>query len=158
MIEDVQKVNKLAQELLNQGIAFSRDEAVKKAQEFLNKEITSDQRVTQENRVQTQAIDITLESLKNIFERHKEITQRQFNDFRSAINALAENVSNIKEQMIMNKVEARTAKEAGFEPEQKTGQLKLEPKKEEKKEVHPKRGEWKSSDVSIEKMFYYGTK
>ena len=155
MIEDIQKVNKLAQELLNQGIATSRDEAVEKAQQFLNKEITSEQKVTSDNKIQTG--NITVESLKNIFERHKEITQRKFNDFRSAINALAEEINNIKEQLSKARVEARTAKQAGLDPEQKTGQIKLKPEEKEK-ESHPRRGNWKSEDVSIEKMFYCGNK
>ena len=153
MIEDIQKVNKLAQELLDQGIATARDEAVKKAQQFLNKEIVSGQNVTSDNKIQTG--DVTVESLKNIFERNKEITQRKFNDFRSAINALAEEINNIKEELSKARVEARTAKQAGLDPEQKTGQIKLKPKE---KESHPRRGNLKSEDVSIEKMFYCGNK
>lgn len=154
MIEDIQKVNKLAQELLDQGIAASRDEAVQKAQQFLNREITSEkQKVTSENKIQI--TELTLENLKNIFDRHKEMTQRKLDDVRSAINALAEEINNIKEQLSKAKPESKTAKEAGLEPEQKTGQIKLKPKK---KEPHPKRGKWKSEDVAIDKIFYYGNK
>ncbi len=157
MIEDIQKVNKLAQELLNQGVATTRDEAVEKAQQFLNKEITSEsQKVTSENKVQ--AADITLENLKNIFDRQKEMTQQKFNDFRSAINALAEEINNIKKELKSRPMpEAKTAEQAGLEPEKKTGQVKLEKPKEEK-ESHPKRGNWKSEDVAIDKIFYYGNK
>jgi polyhydroxyalkanoate synthesis regulator phasin len=156
MIEDVQKVNKLAQELLNQGIASSRDEAVQKAQQFLNREIAKEKTSTQTTSQTMQ--ETSLESLRNMLERQRDMTQRQLQDFRSAINALAEEISNIKEQMSRAKVEARTASDAGLEPEQKTGQLKLKPKEAKKKEPHPKRGDWKSEDVAIEKIFYYGKK
>jgi len=157
MIEDIQKVNKLAQELLDQGVATSRDEAVEKAQQFLNKEITTDkQKVTSDNKVQV--ADLTLENLKNIFDRQKEMTQQRFNDFRSAINALADEISSIKKELKSRPMpEAKTAEDAGLEPEKKTGQVKLKPKQEEK-ESHPKRGNWKSEDVAIDKIFYFGNK
>ena len=159
MIEDVQKVNKLAQELLNQGIAATRDEAVQKAQEFLNKEITKEKTMPDTT---SKVVPDSEVNLKDLFERQKEMMQRQLNDFRSAINTLAKEIQDIKEQLSRAKVEARTAADAGLNPEQKTGQLKLEkekPKqKEQKKESHPKRGDWKSEDVAIEKIFYYGNK
>jgi hypothetical protein len=156
MIEDVQKVNKLAQELLNQGIASTRDEAVQKAQQFLNKEITQER--TPAHKTSQALPEVNLDILKNMLERQRDMTQRQLQDFRSAINSLAEEISRIKEQLSRAKVEARTASDAGLSPEQKTGQLKLEKKEEKKKEPHPKRGDWKSEDVAIEKIFYFGNK
>lgn len=156
MIEDVQKVNKLAQELLNQGIAASRDEAVQKAQEFLNKTITKERAAAQDTSKVIQETD--MEILRNMIERQREMTQRQLNDFKSAINALAEEIQKIKEQL-KTKKETVTAKESGLDPEHKTGQIELErPKQEKKSEPHPKRGEWKSEDVAVEKIFYYGKK
>jgi polyhydroxyalkanoate synthesis regulator phasin len=155
MIEDVQKVNKLAQDLLSQGIATTRDEAVQKAQQFLNREITQEKTPTRTS----QALpEMNVDILKNMLERQRDMTQRQLQDFRSAINSLAEEISRIKEQLSRAKVEARTASDAGLSPEQKTGQLKLERKEEKKKEPHPKRGDWKSDDVAIEKIFYFGNK
>ena len=152
MIEDIQKVNKLAQELMQQGIVVCREDAVKKAQQFLNKEITNEQEITSANQVQTG--DITIENLKNRFDRHKEITQRQIADLRSAINALADKIDNVKQSFVTRR-EAVTIKQAGFEPEQKTKELKAEPKKEES---HPKKGNWQSKDVAIENIFYCGNK
>jgi hypothetical protein len=153
MIEDIQKVNKLAQELMQQGIVACREEAVKKAQQFLNKEIINEQEITSANQVQTG--DITIENLKNRFDRHKDIIQRQIVDMRSAINALADKIDNVKQSFVTRK-EAVTIKQAGFEPDQKTKELKTEPKKP--KESHSKRGNWKSKDVAIENIFYCGNK
>ncbi len=155
MIENIQKVNKLAQELIEQGIAVCREDAVKKAQQFLNKEIINEQEITSANQVQTG--NITIENLKNRFDRHKEITQRQITDMRSAINALADKIDNVKQSFITRR-EAVTIKEAGFKPDQKTKELKAEPRKEESKESHPKKGNWQSKDVAIENIFYCGNK
>ncbi|MBW2993195.1 hypothetical protein KY317_01320 [Candidatus Woesearchaeota archaeon] len=148
MIENIQKVNKLAQELMQQGIAVCREDAVKKAQQFLNKEIINEQEITSANRVQ--AGDITIEKLKDRFDRHKDIIQRQITDMRSAINALADKIDNVKQSFVTRR-EAVTIKQAGFEPEQKTKELKTG-------ESHPKKGNWKSQDVAIENIFYCGNK
>ena len=68
-VEDIQKVNTLAQELLNKGFASSREEAVEKAQGMLNKEITSantDMNINDDDRQNVSSAGTSEERLRNI--------------------------------------------------------------------------------------------
>jgi len=163
MIEDIQKVNKLAQDLLDQGIIDSREDAVKKAQYILKKNIV-DQKVSQQNSVEMG--EESLEQYKNIIMRTKEYALRQLSMFRNDIQSLAQEVNKIKDELeaLKNMRERKSAQEAGLNDiktneaadEKKEVQQNIETKKEEK--GNPRSGDFNSSDVSIEKIFYCGDK
>ena len=82
-IEDVQKVNKMAQDLLDQGLINSREDAVKEAQRLLKKEIVDKQEVKENGSVVAKD---DLEYYKNIITRTKEYTLQQLNAFKKEIN------------------------------------------------------------------------
>lgn len=158
MIEDIQRINKLAQELLDHGITSSREDAVKKAEEMLSKRLIEKDcsRVFSDKQVNQVIADKDKDTdyYKNMAERTKEFMEKELANYKSALNALASEVRSLREQV--EKLSARKTEFAAAEaqphpPVEK--QVSLKPK-----ESHPKRGDYKSEDVSVEKMFYYGNK
>lgn len=163
MIEDIQKINKLAQELLDQGIATDRESAVKKAEEMLNKKIQNQQPVS-ENKVEANKEEHNgLEYYKNMISRTKEQMERQLSVFTQKMNEMIKEINEIKEQL-NTRATSKTASDAGINSEKPLKEAVEEKPKQEKQEKlekdkpHPKRGNWQSEDVCIEKMFYFGNK
>ena len=186
MIEDIQKVNKMAKELLQQGIAIDREDAVKKAQEMLNKNIENRkegevlQSVDSLGKVEVQKDD---NYYKNLIEKTKEQMERQLSVFTEKMNEMIKEINDIKEQLKtrgsaksaseMNINAEKPIKEATEEPASKEtspggseaapteDETAPKPEKQEKlkkDEPHPKRGEFSSDDVAIDKVFYFGNK
>jgi hypothetical protein len=186
-VEDIQRVNKLAQELLDQGFTESREDAVKKAQEMLNKEIVGDNIEIKEtdDRQNVASVGNSEERLRNIIERTKEYTEKQFANYKNALIALEREIRALKQEVetlkakgtnagkseegkpdpadIPQKVSEEEKPDPAEEP-QKVEDPANEPQKveekseEQKSDSHPKRGEFNSDDVSVEKMFYFGNK
>ena len=160
-VEDIQKVNDLAQELLKKGFVGSREEAVQKAQEMLNKEITGAAQIKETDEKQNIAASgDDPEKLRNMVERTKEYVERQFNGYKNALIALEKEINALKQQV--SELKTKAAKpDPAEEPMkvEKSGDPAEEPQKvEEKKDSHPKVGRNNPEDVSIEKMFYFGNK
>lgn len=161
-VEDIKDVNRLAQELLDQGLEASREDAVKKAESILNKKLAEAKQsmVTEQD---------DMSRVKNIAERTKEHLDRQIVNFKQEIMRLDGEINNLKEQIKELRRptgEFKASQETGLTDEKVSEAAKepVEPlkveeeKKEEKKESHPKRGKFTSEDVSMEKIFYYGNK
>jgi hypothetical protein len=163
-IEDVQKVNQLAQELLNKGFASTREEAVEKAQGMLNKEITAANVETKETD-NNESSGNSEERLKNIVERTKEHFERQLAAYKNALVALEKEINSLKEQIkeLKSSGVAKSAADSGIAEKkvEEASQPQKELPKEESsqdKESNPRTGSHQPDDVSIEKMFYYGNK
>ena len=85
-VEDIQKVNRLAQDLLNQGICSDRQQAVQQAERMLNKSLAKQQDVSSQNIV-SQDSD---ENLRMLFDRFRDYTQRQMAVFKQDLQFLHE--------------------------------------------------------------------
>ncbi|MBR9691661.1 hypothetical protein GOV06_02650 [Candidatus Woesearchaeota archaeon] len=164
-VEDVQKVNQLAQELIEKGFAADREEAVKKAQEMLNKEITSAAQVKETDEKQNiAASEVSDDSLKNMIERVKDHVARQFEGYKNALLGLEKELRALKQQVeeLKSRGVSRTAADRGIAEKkvEEAAEPDEEPMKVEKEEgeAHPKVGRNNPDDVSIEKMFYCGNK
>ncbi|MBD3355013.1 hypothetical protein GF361_03435 [Candidatus Woesearchaeota archaeon] len=187
-VEDIQKVNELAQELLKKNFVESRDEAVKKAQEMLNKNITGDvpekeketkeqgkspdfhKKEEKEEKIggaeekQSTISENSLKELRDKINQTKKYTEKQFASYKNALIALEKEIRKVKQQV--NKINMRKPNPEKKpmnvnkkENEKKEQDPAEEPQKvEEKENSNPRTGNHKSEDVSIEKMFYYGNK
>lgn len=160
-IETIQKVNKLAQELLNQKIVTSREDAVKKAQEMLNKEIPGNDLQIKEsgNRQNIAAADDG--NLRNLISRQKEQMDRQFEGYKNALIGLEKELKNVKAQVqeIAMKMAGRSATQINQQaPQQQLSQPSQQRPSEERKDPNPRTGSHNPKDVAVEKMFYFGNK
>lgn len=163
-IEDIQKINNLVSELLKKGICSTREEAVKMAESYLNKQVISDKK-TEVSKVLSPKKE---DEYRNMIERTKTYMQKELMNLRNALEILAKEISKLKQEVNNLKIagesksventelEGKNVKEAAEEQEK----LEEEEEKEEKKDkkFYPKQGKFGSEDVSVEKMFYYGNK
>lgn len=170
MIEDIQKINKLAQEFLEQGIVSSREEAVKKAQEMLKSsdmpENPENDKAKESDKEKTEREENKMENnqqfmaLKGMIEQNKTYLKEQLDTFRSAINNIIAEFNKLEKEVeslrlsqgpSLNEIKKETE---SSEPKEEN----TEKKDDEKKESHPRVGSHNSEEVSIEKMFYMGKK
>ena len=162
-IEMVQKVNKLAVDLLNQGMVTSRIEAVKKAEEMLSRDgsrILSDMEkaepVQKTVADEPQKPEPDLEELKSAMLKNNEYFVKTFKEMQTALSGLSSELAGIKQELHDLK------KSAAARPPQATLNALQEKvgiaKPAEKAQSHPMQGGFSPEDVSVEKIFYMGNK
>ena len=145
-IDDAQRVNLLAKELKEHGIACSIDEAEQKAKSMMLKS---------ENKKEEPD-----EKLQLLDQRYKFLLNSQNQRFAEEINSLKEGLASMSSELVglkrkiaEQKREAETRKDVSDKPKEEVQQKIAESKEKtsEPKELTPE-------DVSIEKFFYCGEK
>jgi len=152
--EKLRKVNMLSAELQKHNMATSSDDAFMQAEQMVKQE---------EVREFIQRAKSSEKNLENptadhLYQVQLERTNRQ----------LSEHIQNMQNQLDSLKAEIQELKKAPRAPIQapQQNQVKVEaPKAEQqavlqtqKEEPHPKQGEFKSDDVAVDKIFYFGNK
>lgn len=157
-VENIMKINKLAQELLVQGIAKSRDEAVIKAQNMLNQEAALQglDKIKENKSYAAAQNEAQEESVKNRLDRMQEYNDKRFEAYKNALVGLEKEITELKKIVstparLLNASSETRASDAPSE-------RKFEQREIKKKESHPRSGNYNSNDVSVEKIFYYGNK
>jgi len=150
-IEDVQKVNKMAQNLLDQRLVSSREDAVREAQRLLNKDIVDRKEVNEDGSV---AAKNDFEYYKNIITRTKDYTLQQLNVFKKEIETLTAEVHKLKAELSCLKVVKPVERTEEDNPEEPV-QQKLKAKKKETNQIT---GNISPEDVAVDKIFYFGNK
>ena len=100
-VEDIQKINNMAQTFLDQGGYSSREEAVRKAQEMLNKEIAGNdiQMKETDEKQNIAASGENSDQLRNMVERTKEYMERQMTGYKNALIALEKEINSLKQEI-----------------------------------------------------------
>ena len=154
-VEDIQKVNKLAQDLLDQNMASSREDAVKQAQQILNKNIVERQKIDESGSI---IVNEDFDYLKNLVIRSKEYTLQQLNEFKKQIETLTAEVNRLKAEIAASgSSKVKSAQESGL-ADQKTKQAAQQKLKDKKEEYNQRKGKFNPDDVAVDKIFYYGNK
>lgn len=147
-VDKLQRINALAGELKKRNIAFSSDDAYKQAEQVYEQGLVQEM-APQETIVVKPAADmLETRKIELILEMNNKKYESEFERYRTAINALALEIQQLKEQLS----KATFVSEA---PKQKEKQAEL---KTEAKEDHPRQGKFQPADVDIQKMFYFGAK
>ncbi|MBD3249001.1 hypothetical protein GF336_03070 [Candidatus Woesearchaeota archaeon] len=170
-VEDIKKINMLAQELLDHGISASRDDAMKQAQEMLNKQLadSGEEKSTAADTETSMKADDSTDRMMNMVRRSKEYMDRELVKFRKEMETIKAEMNAVKQKVeSINKPGPKPPMPPRPEPvdkgsnqqqnQQPQSQQQQPQQQEQKEESHPKRGNVNSEDVSIEKMFYYGNK
>ncbi len=153
-VEDVQEINKMAQELLRHRIVTSRDDAVREAERMLSKKLVEPKSAAAEK---SEAFDSGADRHRIMIERTKEHMDRQMAEVRQELAKLYQEIIKMKEQMAaLRNIEQRQVQSDISVGPREAKRLPDVPA--EKRESHPKRGDYTSNDVAIEKIFYYGNK
>ena len=141
-IEDTQKINKLAKELLTHGIAASSQEASQRAEEMIHGKTDREQKTLQDN-----------------FEKQKEEREAdpEFHLLKSTVRQLSSDLLKLSSELTSVKAAfTKLQREvASPKPVQSTVETTDEQSKDD---LHNARSSYSQEDVSIEKVFYFGKK
>ena len=111
-VERIQKVNNLALDLMKQGLAQNREEAVEKAEEVFKERDTEDyanirqtmEEVKPETRVEEQksenTLDLSQEKVSEILEKNTKFIVGKFKEFQEKITSLEREISFMKNRML----------------------------------------------------------
>lgn len=145
-VDKLQRINALASELRKHNFALSSDDAFRQAEQVY---VDGEHAPLQTVQVPAPVKDNALEERKIqlILDMNNKKFQQEFDLLRSALNTLAAELEMIKNEL------RKVSEQAPPKPKERQ-----EPLKTETKEDHPRQGKFTSSDVDIQKMFYFGTK
>lgn len=166
-VDKLQRINTLARELMKHGMAGSMDEAVKMAEDKIDgspevsniQETMSDDMITQaqtaassESPAPKENDSLELRKLRNLIdEQNRTISgiSGKINELVTEFNRLEQEINRLKTIQVPS----------GSDDDKKGTQTQFRPQKtEEKKEGHARTGSYTPEDVSVEKMFYSGTR
>lgn len=143
-VDNITKVNKLARDLVEHGVADNMDSAITEAEKILSKkqQVGEIKKSVEEEEVKRSAEELLKEEIRklnSVMSNQGEIVEK----LQEKVSALTREIDDLKSRQQTPVVEK--------EPQQEQATLKTEEKK-----PHPKIGEYDSEDVSVENMFYSG--
>ena len=176
-VDQIQKINALALDLLKQGLASDREDAVNQAERIYEHRYGSDAthlRQTQEA-IQTSSSprrpdtptfstiepELGTEKVKDILEKNTNFLVKTIKEFQERMQAMEKEVSSLRQGMANSRVE-RMSQSSTPPPlgEINATNTSIQRGKTEAPtaENHPRTGNFKQAEVSIEKIFYMGGK
>ena len=160
-VERIQKINNLALELMKQGLAENREDAVTQAEKIFRNQDTGgydcikDSMVVEEPKKDTQEASVQ-ESLghdkvKQILQQNTQFIVTKFKEFQEKISKMENEIESLKSHIRSHRVPTVNdiLSQKKEKEEQSVGSQSTT-------EGHPRSGNYKDEDVSIEKFFYYG--
>lgn len=153
-VEQIQKVNNLALELMNQGLAQTREEAVAQAERLLKgrgEEYSELRSKLEEVKVEAQEEkpkpELSSEEIKDILQQNSQFLIKKIREFQEQMKAMEQEIVLLKNKLanVSRPVIHQTT-------------VKEEVQGSSKLEEHPRSGTYKDEDVSVEKFFYAGKK
>ncbi len=164
-VERIQKINSLALELMKKGLASDREDAVRQA-ELVFKNNSSESNYAEIRELMekvrpdqaksgNETADLSKEKVQEILEKNTQFIVKKMREFQEKMESLEKEVNQLRTQI--NYQRLPTVKEVVGQNQQQP------PKLGEISNVtvpgnHPRSGNYKESDVSIEKFFYMGRK
>lgn len=151
-IEKMQKINKMARELVQHGVVSDMQEASKQAELMINRgdkgiadvmNIEQKEERSPEAKQKRDGVEVELRMLKS-----------QLNEQTKTIRGLADQLEQIKQDM--GKLKGMREQKPIMVKEPQKEQTELKKEEVKKAEPHPKVGKYDPDDVSIEKFFYSG--
>lgn len=167
-VEKIQKVNNLALDLMRQGLADTREDAIAQAEKIFDgkiddiydntkPKIEKKEIETAQNPIKNEKKDdngLSNFEITNILKQNTEFIIKKFKELQSTISNMQNEIKELK-----NKFSSPTPTVKELVSNQ-VPKIKVPSKKslEEEKNGHPRVGKWEEEDVSIEKFFYMGSK
>lgn len=164
----VQKINALALDLMKQGLATARDQAVVMAEQMLARKdytkltiqmdgtpTSSPERAHEAQQQPSQsATALDQQTIQTILEKNSEFLVKKIKDFQEQITKLETQVKEMQSQAqsraLIREVPARN--------EDNQQKLRAAQQVSSSSSNHPRSGSFSPGDVSIEKIFYTGSR
>lgn len=174
-IDQIQKINALAMDLLRQGLATDREDAVNQAEKIYEHRYGSDathlrqtqeavQASSQPRKAETPSFstvepEIGTEKVKDILEKNTNFLVKTIKEFQERMQAMEKEVSSLRQGMANARVERMSQPTTPPLGEIHAANTIQRGKTEAPTaENHPRTGNFKQAEVSIEKIFYMGPK
>jgi hypothetical protein len=175
-VERIQKVNNLALDLMKQGLAQDREEAVVKAEEIFKERDTEDYANIRETMKQdqpevkeeqkTSQSELSEDKIKDILGKNTTFIIKTFKEFQDKLDSMQKEIDFLRNTSgrspAVKEIVTNEVKEVPPPVQEPKSEVAQEQKSQEQKpasqENHPRSGDYKENDVSIEKFFYMGNK
>ncbi len=171
-VEQIQKINKLALDLMRQGLAHDREDAVIQAEkvfhakdgEYNSIRDRMQQEPQQGKNSSSPQEDLQPEKIKDILEQNTKFLVKKITQFQEQIAAMEKEIQNLRTSQTYNRIQsasevlARDSSGQVKPQEIKSQEIKQVRGEEKKSESHPRLGNYTAGDVSVEKFFYMGSK
>lgn len=153
-INEVQKLNKLAKSLVNHNAFGGREEAVEKAREMMKNPVFGEVKpqVTNKETQSQKSDDEGMEGMKRAMQKNVEFISKTIFAFQKDLDGIKAELADLKREMKQMKLGSTPRQPTTQQTVQQTSEIK----QVTKETSHPRSGNTNASDVSIEKMFYYG--
>lgn len=163
----VQKINALALDLMKQGLATARDQAVVMAEQMLARKdytkltiqmdgtpTSSPERAHEAQQQASATTNLDQQTIQTILEKNSEFLVKKIKDFQEQITKLETQVKEMQSQaqsrQLIREVPARN--------EDNQQKLRAAQQASPSPSNHPRSGNFSPGDVSIEKIFYTGSR
>ncbi|MEK6853536.1 MAG: hypothetical protein AABX64_02525 [Nanoarchaeota archaeon] len=169
-VERIQKINKLALDLMKQGLASDRDDAVVQAEKIFKSNDGDNQSIRERmhqgmeprvpaaaaNSVHVQPDDLHPDKVKDILQQNSQFLVKKITEFQEQMTAMRKEVEEVKRRFSQTPAMSGAAPKLGeiFTPAQE----KPKEQPQQNTSSHPRSGNYKTEEVSIEKFFYMGNK
>ncbi len=162
-VERIRKINAMALELLKQGLVSDREEAMLQAEKlFKNQDPTSNYTQMRETMTEIKAdtdrvnapapeavSDLSTDEVKSILEQNTKFIIKTMTEFQNKLETMERDVTLMKNRMVSTPSPA---------PQMSSARQEGQPMPNSGAQNHPRSGNYKEADVSIEKFFYMGNK
>lgn len=160
-IDTMQKINRLAKELFQHGIASDMEEATKQAELMINRGDGGISEVMSlgKNKGSSQAQNT--QNTQNAQEDRRDDVMMELRKLGNQLNEQSKVIKTLKEQLDgvkgdMERLKVIREQKPVMMKQPFEEQVHLRKEEVKKEEPHPRVGSYESSDVSIEKYFYSG--
>lgn len=158
-IDRIQKVNMLADNLVKQGLASDKDDAIRQAERIYDVQTPSRVEVVEETLAPKQDA-MTEERLHEILEKNTQFLVKTIKDFSKRLNEIEQKLasrSRIRVEELPHAPAGSVPASHVAPPPPPPVQADPSPPKRTVP-INPRSGNYKDEDVSIEKFFYMGSK
>jgi len=174
-VEQIQKINKLALDLMRQGLATSRDEAVTQAEKVFRRQEISEydsfketwqevgkEQQPKESKEERSDVSLNPDEIKEILKQNADFMVKKIKEFQEKVMSLEKEMAELRTKVTYHRLP--TVEEVKQQSQiQKEEKVSVEgnprtPTEAASKSSHPRSGNFKAEDVSIEKFFYMGSK
>lgn len=165
-VERIQKINAMALELMKQGLATDREDAVNQAERIFKSKGAAEYSSMRDTMTKVEAeasgsepkseasAPIPADEIKTIMERNTIFMVKKLKEIEEKILALEKDMASVTSRITFQ----RTAQAEAQAASQPQPQIQRGPNPVISAANHPRTGSFNESEVSIEKFFYMGGK
>ncbi|MBI4440905.1 hypothetical protein HY639_01940 [Candidatus Woesearchaeota archaeon] len=166
-VEDIRKINALAEELRKHNIAGSQDEAVVKAREMLVKKtgvatVQNDEYIDLSRPGKEESKPVQDHSWKEAMAKNNEYIVNELKNFRTSMETITQEMQALRVELSQLKRQAPVQKAPESvmlaQAETPNGSNGNHGQATQATQPHPRAGNYTPNDVSVEKFFYFGRK